>query len=474
MKTIFSYLDVQITYIFRIVKISECSTGYFKCPKSYCIPLYQVNDGVNDCSRGEDENVIFKTNSPHYWKYDLKHLNLSYTKVSSFDEFRIPGNFKLKSLDIRGIEIKEIHRNYFHGLSISEMLLASDYRLCCEVILGDNIYSDICQAPSDAISTCNHIVGDTLKRVIIWIVGLLTVGGNGLVLIYRLVWKKENIFKAHILFVIGLAVSDFIMGVYLLIIASADIYYTNEYVLNESIWRHGALCQFAGFLSTLSSETSTFFICWITFDRFIVVKFPFDENITSTKGKYVAFISSWILGFLLALIPAVHPDWEIYSSNGMCLALPLSTREFKGWEYSFAIFVVLNFVLFLFIAVGQVAIFSSIVKTRRRLSCTKLNEVDNRQETALAKKLALVALTDFLCWFPIGIMGMLSVGGQRYSSDVYAWVAIFILPINSAVNPMLYTIPELYKKFEKSVRLSYQSSLKRSSETVVLENMKSP
>ncbi|KAH9499545.1 hypothetical protein Btru_078092 [Bulinus truncatus] len=621
----------------------KCSTGYFKCPKSYCIPLYQVNDGVNDCPRGEDENVIFKTNSPQctghmvlkaydmcletdiwhlihkdiidgvvflnpnkeyickvpcsqnltcfssvtkdknvnsstfyftsisisspffkvsdillphsrnlyiltlfkpielripgcgvndfnleFQKFDkselsvldlsrnqiatskqliqmsnltnlrflnlsyntdfdidqnftfpstleivdvsntkiqamprnvfqnltyLKHLNLSYTAVSSFDEFGIPGNFKLKSLDIRGIEIKEIHRNYFQSLSISDMLLASDYRLCCKVILGTNIPVEKCQAPSDAISTCQHLVGDTLKRVIIWIVGTITVIGNGFVLYFRITWNSEVKTKSYILFVIGLAVSDLVMGVYLIIIASADIYFRNDYVLKESSWRYGALCHFAGFLSTVSSETSTFFICWITYDRYIKVKYTFGEKRISERLKYAAFLSSWILGLSLALIPAVYSEWEIYSSNGMCLALPLNTGHFKGWEYSFAVFVFLNFVLFIFIAAGQVAIFLNIIQSRKHFQ-VRAHGKDEKLEISAAKNLALVAISDFLCWFPIGIMGMISFNGHKYNTDVYAWVAIFILPVNSAVNPLLYTIPAIKDMQNKKRRQS--------------------
>ncbi|KAH9499547.1 hypothetical protein Btru_078097 [Bulinus truncatus] len=611
----------------------KCSTGYFKCPKSYCIPLYQVNDGVKDCTRGEDENVVFKTNNKQctghmvlkaydmcletdIWnqvhadinvlqnKYickvpcsqnltcfssvtkdknvnssifnfisisisspffkvsdillphsktvyiltlfkpielripgckvidfdtelrkidnsellvldlsknkvttsnklknvsqfkqlrflnlsyntdfdidqnftfpstleivdvsntkiqamptnvfqnltDLKHLNLSYTKISSFGEMGISKNFKLKSLDIRGIEIKEIHSDYFQSLSISDLLLASDYRLCCEVILGTNIPVEKCHAPSDAISTCQHLVGDTLKRVIIWIVGFITIFGNGFVLVYRLTWdstKKHN--TTQIFFVICLAVSDFVMGIYLVIIASADIYFRNEYVLNETDWRYGDICRFSGFLSTISSETSTFFICWITYDRYTAMKYHCGRYTMPKRLKYAAFLSSWILGFSLALIPAVYSEWEIYSSNGMCLALPLNTGHFKGWEYSFAVFVILNFVLFMLIAVGQVAIFFIIAKTRKNVNGSAHGNVCNR-EIAAAQKLALVAISDFLCWFPIGILGMLSLGGYTYNIDVYAWVAIFILPINSAVNPLLYTIPEIHTLLTK-------------------------
>lgn len=41
---------------------------------------------------------------------------------------------------------------------------------------------------------------------------------------------------------------------------------------------------------------------------------------------------------------------------------------------------------------------------------------------------------------------MLAISGQVISGEVYAWVAVFILPINSALNPFLYTFANLRKK----------------------------
>ncbi|RUS77958.1 hypothetical protein EGW08_014267, partial [Elysia chlorotica] len=31
-------------------------------------------------------------------------------------------------------------------------------------------------------------------------------------------------------------------------------------------------------------------------------------------------------------------------------------------------------------------------------------------------------------------------GGLRTSNDIYAWVAVVFLPVNSAINPLLYTL----------------------------------
>ena len=36
--------------------------------------------------------------------------------------------------------------------------------------------------------------------------------------------------------------------------------------------------------------------------------------------------------------------------------------------------------------------------------------------------------------------GLLSINGVMIGTEVYAWVIVFALPVNSAVNPILYTV----------------------------------
>ena len=58
----------------------------------------------------------------------------------------------------------------------------------------------------------------------------------------------------------------------------------------------------------------------------------------------------------------------------------------------------------------------------------------------LAIRMAVVVGTDFICWMPIIIMGLLSAtGAAEIPADMYAWTAVFILPLNSSLNPYLYT-----------------------------------
>ncbi|XP_055888121.1 G-protein coupled receptor GRL101-like [Biomphalaria glabrata] len=374
----------------------------------------------------------------------LKHLNLSNSLVSTFQDIGIPEYFTLETLYIENVEMTNIEKNYFRGLTIKSELRASDYKLCCPQILNPNISVDKCHAPVDVISSCKHLVGNILNRITIWTVGLLTVVGNGIVLVYRIGWNREIFKKAYGLFVCGLAVSDFIMGVYLLLIAVVDIYYKDNYVLEDVKWRHSDLCQLAGFLSTISSETSTFFICLITIDRFLEITYPFGQH-KFTK-KVLAFTLVWFFGFLIALIPITFTEWNIYSSNGLCVALPLGSTEHDGWIFSFIVFVVFNFILFLFIALGQILIFVNIVKVRKNVNNIQNNCSRRIIELNIAKKLFIVALTNLMCWYPIGIIGILSLNGHFFSREIYAVIAISVMPINSALNPIIYTCPIILEK----------------------------
>ena len=48
---------------------------------------------------------------------------------------------------------------------------------------------------------------------------------------------------------------------------------------------------------------------------------------------------------------------------------------------------------------------------------------------------------DVYAWFYLMIYfsGLMALSGHSIPGDVYAWTAVFILPINSALNPFLYT-----------------------------------
>ena len=55
-------------------------------------------------------------------------------------------------------------------------------------------------------------------------------------------------------YIINLGVSDFLMGLYMLIIGAVDAHYRGRYIMYADSWRASPLCQFAGMIAMISSE----------------------------------------------------------------------------------------------------------------------------------------------------------------------------------------------------------------------------
>ncbi|XP_059141910.1 G-protein coupled receptor GRL101-like [Physella acuta] len=238
------------------------------------------------------------------------------------------------------------------------------------------------------------------------------------------------------------------MGVYMFIIVGNDIYYRENYALYESEWRHSSMCTAAGFLATLSCETSALFVLLITLERFLVIRFPLGPYRIKRLKKYFLLLVSWIVGIVLAVVPLVYPDWGVYSSNGMCLGLPMIRNQESGWEYSFGVFLIFNCILFILIAIGQLAIFLAMSREKPQLQSSPDSLAKRRREIMVAKNLSLVVMSNFLCWFPVCVIGLMTARGHTFSQQTYGWLAVFVMPLNSAVNPVIYTLPVVYKKWE--------------------------
>ena len=197
----------------------------------------------------------------------------------------------------------------------------------------------------------------------------------------------------------------------------------------------------------------------ISLDRFLVLQFPFSQCHFSHRSAPVVCGVVWCGGLILAVVPLMSglSHWQYYSQSGICIPLPITRKTFGGHKYSFSIMVTLNFVLFLLIALGQLIIYWSI----RKNSMCASDAVANRKtkDLTIARRLLTVATSDFLCWFPVGLLGLLASRGVAIPGEVNVAMAIIVLPLNSALNPFLYTLNLIQERRRKAKELHLQKRL---------------
>lgn len=271
---------------------------------------------------------------------------------------------------------------------------------------------------------------------------------------------REQLNQVHSFLLTNLAVADLLMGVYLLLVAIKDVQFKGVYFKHDLQWRSSRLCQFAGALSVISSEVSVLILTTLTADRFVCIVFPLKFIRLKMKSAVVVMMMVWTASLLISILPIVIKDyfydfdWQegFYGRSAVCLPLQLSGDRLPGWEYSVAIFIGLNFVAFTFILVAYIVMFwevKSVGKSARSNNAST--------ESAMARRIAFIVVTDFCCWMPVIVIGILSLLGifKDPEKQVYVWIAVFVLPVNSSINPILYTFSTRSWRRRTSVEIPF-------------------
>ncbi|XP_065296526.1 uncharacterized protein [Dermacentor albipictus] len=332
-------------------------------------------------------------------------LNLRNNKLQYVEDGAFQGLKSVTSLDIQGNDIQHFSHEMFHGLHSLESLFSDSFKFCC--LASPQVSFDYCLPPADEISSCEDLMSSPVQRSFLWVLGVVALLGNLFVIAWRLKTKNSN--------------------------------------PNSDVWRASALCKLCGFLSTLSSESSIFTLVLITADRLICISFPFSVVRFGLRRTYQLIAAAWATAAAIAALPLVVQPYfqgEFYARSGVCLALHITSQKPSGWEYSVAVFFCANLFAFASIVAAYAYMYLSI---RRSKTAVKRHTARPPQaaDSLVGRQMALIVFTNSLCWFPMIVMGLMAMSGVRIPGEAYAWTAVFVLPANSAANPLIYTIASL-------------------------------
>ncbi|XP_027423036.1 relaxin receptor 1 isoform X7 [Bos indicus x Bos taurus] len=363
----------------------------------------------------------------------LHWLNLSYNPIQTIQANQFDNLIKLKSLSLEGIEISNIQQRMFRPLMNLSYIYFKRFQYC-----GYAPHVRICKPNTDGLSSLEDLLASIIQRVFVWVVSAVTCFGNIFVICMRPYIRSEN--KLHAMSIISLCCADCLMGIYLFVIGAFDLKFRGEYNKHAQLWMESIHCQLLGSLAILSTEVSVLLLTFLTLEKYICIVYPFRCLRPGKCRTITVLILIWIIGVIVAFIPLSNKDFfkNYYGTNGVCFPLHSEDAESTGAQiYSVAIFLGINLAAFIIIVFSYGSMFYSIHQ-----SAITANEVRNqvKKEMILAKRFFFIVFTDALCWIPIFILKFLSLLQVEIPGTITSWVVIFILPINSALNPILYTL----------------------------------
>ncbi|XP_066507010.1 relaxin receptor 2a [Hoplias malabaricus] len=374
-------------------------------------------------------------------KLNISHNTLLHIHAGHFDHL-----VQLESLVLEGIAIPDIQTKMFLPMSKLSHIYFKDFQYCSYVP-----HVRKCKPNTDGISSFEDLLANMVLRVSVWVMAFITCFGNIFVIGMRSCIRAEN--NLHAVCIKVLCCADCLMGVYLFFLGVFDVKFRGKYNRNALLWMESVECRTIGFLAMLSSEVSVLLLAYLTLEKFLVIVFPFSHLRPGKLQTGLVLTSIWLLGFLIAAVPLLSDDLfgNYYGRNGVCFPLHSDRLEkptAKG--YSTGIFLGLNLLAFLIIVFCYSSMFYSIYKTG-------INATDVRsrlhKDVAVANRFFFIVFSDALCWIPIFLVKTLSLMEVEIPGTINSWVVILVLPINSALNPILYTLTTSFFREQVEVLL---------------------
>ncbi|KAM6085392.1 follicle-stimulating hormone receptor isoform 2-T2 [Theristicus caerulescens] len=295
-----------------------------------------------------------------------------------------------------------------------------DYGLCNEVV---NV---ACSPKPDAFNPCEDIMGYNILRVLIWFINILAITGNIVVLII-LISSQYKLTVPRFL-MCNLAFADLCIGIYLLFIASVDIQTKSQYYNYAIDWQTGAGCNAAGFFTVFASELSVYTLTVITLERWHTITYAMQlDRKVRFRHAVIIMIFGWMFAFTVALLPIFGVS--SYIKVSICLPMDIETPV----SQAYVIFLlVLNVLAFMIICACYICIYFTVRNP---------NVISSNSDTKIAKRMAILIFTDFLCMAPISFFAIsASLKVPLITVSKSKILLVLFYPINSCANPFLYAI----------------------------------
>ncbi|XP_051543376.1 neuropeptide FF receptor 2-like [Myxocyprinus asiaticus] len=293
---------------------------------------------------------------------------------------------------------------------------------------------------------------------------LVCMVGNGVVCF--IVLRSKNMRTVTNLFILNLAISDLLVGIFCMPTTLLDNIITG--------WPFGSMvCKMSGMVQGISVSASVFTLVAIAVDRFRCIVYPFKQKLTISTATLIIVII-WVLAVSIMCPSGVMLQVTKEQTIRVFLGDGNRTSPFywcrENWPnqemrkiYTTVLFAniylaPLSLIVIMYARIG-ITLFKTAMPTGAKPGPDTRHSVSKKKQRVI-KMLIIVALLFILSWLPLWTLMMLT-DYVRLTENQYRLINIYIYPFahwlaffNSSVNPIIYGF------FNENFRRGFQAIFK--------------
>lgn len=273
---------------------------------------------------------------------------------------------------------------------------------------------------------------------------LMVLGACGNALVFIAVWKEKSLRTTPNVFVVNLAVTDFLFCVVVLPLTSAT-FIQGEWKLGL----HGCNLQALMFSTNINATLVT--MTTISINRFVLIRYRIKYKTVYTKRNVIFMIFGiWCYAILVASRPLYGLGEYVFNPSTAFCSIdkkPDSASRISRFVAYFTLYA--NIIIVMRCYVG---IYRTVRQHRRQIKNSQEKSENtersrgNRgprkevgEEVHIAKTLFVVICLFGICWFPTAVAGIVVVFGTTIPDQVQEMLMLTVC-LASVVNPMVYAV----------------------------------
>ena len=259
--------------------------------------------------------------------------------------------------------------------------------------------------------------------IVCWITSTIAIVGNATVI--YVVLTRETLRSTANIFISSLAASDLGVGVWTVV----SLYFATHYKSNEKI------LEVFDFLHSIFFTASVLNLCLMTVDRYIAIAFPYKYLAVMTRRR-VAFqvVFSWLVAILTSLIPLLWikgEQEEVEKANSVFY--PTISLFFVLTSYAILIPATLHVYLITKRHYHRI----NAVNLQLKFNHANLHISFRSIDISSCKLLIIAAVLFIFCYSAQLWQEICDLYGNCSSSPD---LTVFLLLLNSAINPFVYAL----------------------------------